>query len=133
MPGSVQVAAPTYVLPLSLSSALTESREYPVLQNTYAQGESQRTVQSSVSRKQFKLGKRLTPSQAATLRAFYEARKGSLQAFYHYHPYETSPLFSYDPTGAATTGRYTVRFEGEWSQETGLGRSDVAISLVEVG
>lgn len=54
-------------------------------------------------------------------------RKGAHEAFYFYDLYETFPLFSYDPTGVALRGRYTVRFEGGWSQAMGLGRGDVEI------
>jgi len=68
----------------------------------------------------------------AELRAFYEARNGPHEAFYFYDPYETFPLFSHDPTGEALQGRYTVRFEGGWSQAMGLGRGDAEIQLVEV-
>ncbi len=132
MPGNVQYASPSTVLPLSLSTAFTETREYPILQNSYALGENQRSVLASSSRKQFRLGKRLTPSQLVTLRAFYEARKGSHEPFYFYHPYETSPKFSHDPSGVETAGRYTVRFEGAWEQQNRMGRSDVQLTLVEL-
>jgi hypothetical protein len=66
------------------------------------------------------------------LRDFYDARKGPEEPFYFYDPYETVPKFSYDPTGAATQGHYTVRFEGPWEQAVGLARADVEISLVEL-
>ena len=49
----------------------------------------------------------------AALRTFYDARNGAHEPFYFYDPYETNPKFSYDPTGAAVTGRYTVRFNTE--------------------
>lgn len=132
MPGSVLNADPVTVLPLSLSSAFTEVREYIVPENTYAQGESQRSVEPTESRRRFRLGKRLTPSQISTLRTFYEARGGGLEPFYFYHPYETSPKFSHDPTGVETVGRYVVRFEGAWEQSTGPVKSDVSIELVEL-
>ena len=132
MPGSVQYATPTTVLPLSLSSAFSESREYPLQQNTYAHGESQRAVVASDSRKRFRLSKRLTPSQISTLWTFYEARQGGQEPFYFYHPYETVPKFFYDPTGTAPQGRYTVRFEGAWEQQNGMARSDVQLTLVEL-
>jgi len=132
MPGSVLNATPLTVLPASLSRAFVHEREYPVLDNEYRNGESQRSVQATNSRKRWRLAKRLAPAQLVTLRDFYEARKGPTEPFYFYDPYETSPKFSHDPTGQAVAGRYTVRFHGEWNQSVGLGRSDVSIELVEL-
>jgi hypothetical protein len=132
MPGSVQNAAPTTVLPHSLCRAFVHEREYPVLDNEYRYGESQRSAQASNSRKRWRLAKRPTPAQLAALREFYDARKGPTEPFYFYDPYETNPKFSHDPTGLAVAGRYSVRFAGEWSQTVYLGRADVAIELIEV-
>jgi hypothetical protein len=56
MPGSVQNAAPLTVLPASLSRAFVHEREYPVLDNEYRNGESQRSVQATNSRKRWRLG-----------------------------------------------------------------------------
>lgn len=132
MPGNVAAATPSTVLPLSLARAFARSRKYPVLVNEFADGSAQRGLLTNNSRKRWRLAKRLTPAKIAELRAFYEARKGAHQAFYFYDPYETNPRFSYDGTGATVQGRYTVRFEGGWSQAMGLGRGDVEIQLVEV-
>jgi hypothetical protein len=89
-------------------------------------------VQATTSRKRWRLAKRLPPIALAALRDFYDARKGATEPFYFYDPYETSPKFSHDPTGQATAGRYTVRFDSEWSQSVGLGRADVSIELIEL-
>jgi phage-related protein len=132
MPGSVQNAAPAMVLPHSLCRAFVHEREYPVIENEYRNGESQRSAQASNSRKRWRLAKRLTAAQLAALRDFYDARKGATEPFYHYDPYETSPKFSHDPSGQAVAGRYAVRFAGEWSQTVSLGRADVSIELIEV-
>ena len=132
MPGSVHNAAPLTVLPASLSRAFVHEREYPVLDNEYRNGESQRSVQAANSRKRWRLAKRLTPAQLTTLRDFYDARRGPTEPFYFYDPYETSPKFSHDSTGQAVAGRYTVRFAGEWSQSVDLGRVDVKLDLVEL-
>lgn len=132
MPGSVQNAAPSTVLPLSLSRAFVHSREHAVLANDYPNGQSQRSVFTTFSRKRWKLTKRPTPAQLSALRDFYDARKGGLEPFYFHDPWDTSPKFSYDPTGVATTGRYTVRFEGTWEQSVDLGRTEVSIELVEL-
>jgi hypothetical protein len=132
MPGSVQNAAPAAVLPHSLCRAFVHEREYPVLDNEYRNGESQRTVQATNSRKRWRLAKRLMPAQLAALRDFYDARKGPTEPFYFYDPYETSPKFSHDPTGQAVPGRHTVRFNGELSQSVSLGRADVNVELIEL-
>ena len=132
MPGLVQHAAPMTVMPASLSRAFMHAREYPVLENEYRNGESQRSVQATNSRKRWRLAKRLTPAQLAALRDFHDARKGPAEPFYFYDPYETSPKFSHDPTGQAVAGRYTVRFASMWEQSATLSRADVAIEIVEV-
>jgi phage-related protein len=119
-------------MPASLSRSFAHERSYPVVESEYRNGESQRSVQATNSRKRWRLAKRLTPAQLAALRDFYDARKGPTEPFYFYDPYETSPKFSHDPTGLAVAGRYTVRFNGEWSQTVGLGRSDVNIELIEL-
>jgi phage-related protein len=120
------------VMPASLSRAFVHQREYPVIDNEYRNGESQRSVQATNSRKRWRLAKRLTPAQLSALRDFYDARKGATEPFYFYDPYEASPRFSHDPTGQAIAGRYTVRFAGEWSQSVSLGRIDIALEIVEV-
>lgn len=132
MPGSVQNAAPMTVMPASLSRAFMHAREYPVLENEYRNGESQRSVQATNSRKRWRLAKRLTPAQLMALRDFYEARKGPTEPFYFYDPYETIPKFSHDPTGQAVVGRYTVRFAGPWEQSVLMARTDVSVELMEV-
>ena len=132
MPGNVANAAPATVLPQSLCRAFTHERAYPLIENEYKDGESQRSVLATSSRKRWRLSKRLTPTALATLRDFYDARKGATEAFYYYDPYETSPKFGYDPTGVVTTGRHTVRFNSDWQQSSGLSRSDVEIELLEL-
>jgi hypothetical protein len=132
MPGSVQNATPLTVLPASLSRAFMHEREYPVLDNEYRNGESQRKARANNSRKHWRLAKRLAPAQLETLRDFFDARKGPMEPFYFYDPYETSPKFSHDPTGQATAGRYTVRFAAGWNQSVSLGRGDVSLELVEL-
>jgi hypothetical protein len=132
MPGNVQNAAPATVFPPSLCAAFVHEREYPVLENEYRNGESQRVAQASTSRKRWRLVKRLTAVQLAELREFYVARGGPMEAFYFYDPYETNPKFSHDPTGMALAGRHVVRFNSPWSEWVGLGRSDVSLELIEL-
>ena len=81
MPGSVANAVPVTVLPSSLSSAFVHTREYPVIDNEYRNGESQRSAQAATSRKKWSLTKSLTPAQLQALRDFYEARNGTHEPF----------------------------------------------------
>ena len=124
-------AAPATVLPNSLSSAFVHTREYPVIDNEYRNGESQRSAEAATSRREWNLTKRLTPAQLAALRTFYDARNGTHEPFYFYDPYETSPKFTYDPT----EWRYRqihVRFNTDWNQSVTPGRSDVQLELIEL-
>lgn len=132
MPGSVQNAAPLTIMPASLSRSFAHERTYPVVESEYRNGESQRSVQATTSRKRWRLAKRLARAQLGALRDFYDARKGPTEPFYFYDPYETSPKFSTDPTGQAVAGRYTVRFAGEWNQSVDLGSADVNLNLIEL-
>ncbi|HWR51223.1 MAG TPA: hypothetical protein VN428_08960 [Bryobacteraceae bacterium] len=132
MPGSVQNSAPTAVFPRYLCRAFSRSQEYPVAENEYRNGESQRAVTETNSRKRWRLVKRLTPDRLVELRSFYEARQGPTEPFYFYDPYETVPRFSHDPTGTAILGRYIVRFDCAWEQSCGLGRLDVSVELIEL-
>jgi hypothetical protein len=132
MPGSVQNATPVTVLPYSLCRAFGHAREYIVIENEYRNGESQRDRWVDTSRKRWRTARRLTPALLQSFRDFYDARRGPQEPFYFYDPWDTMPKFSYDPTGVATAGRYTVRFEGTWEQMVGMGRADVEIALVEL-
>jgi hypothetical protein len=132
VPGSVQNAAPSTVLPASLSRAFVHERAYPLIENEYRNGESQRSVQATTSRKRWRLAKRLPPALLQELRDFYTARGGPAEPFYFYDPYETNPKFTSDPTGQAVAGRYTVRFNGDWQQSSGAGRLDAQIELIEL-
>ena len=49
MPGSVHNATPLTVLPASLSRAFVHERAYPVLDNEYRNGESQRRSEEHTS------------------------------------------------------------------------------------
>jgi hypothetical protein len=132
MPGSVENAAPSAVLPQSLCRVFVQERAYPLIENEYRDGESQRAVLADGSRRSWRLVKRLTAAQLAELRAFYEARQGPTEPFSFYDPYQTIPKFSWDPTSQATQGRYTVRFNNQWSQSVGTARPDVQIEIIEV-
>jgi len=132
MPGSVSNAAPATVMPWNLCRLFAHERTYPVLENEYRNGESQRSPQATNSRKRWRLAHRVTPTALATLRDFYDDRGGPMEPFYFYDVWETDPLYTYDPTGAASDGRYTVCFDCAWEQTIGMGRSDVPIELIEL-
>ena len=132
MPGSVPNAAPATVMPWGLCKAFTPSREWAVLGNEYRNGESQRSKLVETSRKKWAITRRLTTAQLQTLWNFWNARKGTVEPFYYYDPTETSPKYSYDPTGVETIGRYTVRFDGAWSQEIQLGRAETSFGMIQL-
>jgi hypothetical protein len=127
MPGNIQAASPSGVLPYGLCTAFAESRELLQLQATYHDGTTHRSRLAVTSRRTFKLSRRLTAAAHGTLQAFWAAHQGSPFVFYNF---AEGP---YDGTGAATTGRYTVVFRSSWSQTTGALRTDVQqLELVEV-
>ncbi len=118
MPGSVQTAAPSTVLPETLSRAFQHDREYPVLVNEYKRGEPETGLLASTSRRRWRLAKRLPPAKLAELFTFWKARSGGIEPFYFDDPIDKT--------------RYTVRFDSGWTQTAGLGRGDADISLIEV-
>jgi hypothetical protein len=127
MPGNIQSAAPSGVMPYGLCTAFVESRELLQLQATYHDGTTHRSRLAATSRRTFKLSRRLAAANLATLQAFWAAHQAS--PFYFYN-FAEGP---YDGTGAATAGRYAVVFRCNWSQTTGLLRSDVQqLELIEV-
>jgi len=116
-------------MPYSLCTAFAESREYVQLQTQYHDGTTERSQLAQTSRKSFKLAKRLTATLATALKSFWDGQQGGVVPFLFYNPVEGA----YDGTGAATAGRYTVVFRGNWSQTTGVQRTDVPqLELVEV-
>ena len=138
MPGNLQSAAPSGVLPASLCTAFTEAREYAQLQNQYHDGTIQRSQLAQTSRRTFRQNKRLSASAVATLYSFLASHNGGLTPFAYYNPFDVAdgqqPGSNYDPTGNSTQGRVTVVFRNSvWAQSTGLCRTDVqGMELVEV-
>jgi len=137
MPGNLQSAPPSGVMPASLSTAFTEVREYEQLQNQYHDGTVQRSQLAQTSRRTFRLSKRLSASVLSALYSFWVSQKGGLTPFAFYNPFEVASGqqigSNYDPTGNSTQGRVTVVFRGNWGQATDLGRSNVqGLQLVEV-
>jgi len=138
MPGNLQSASLNGVMPASLSTAFTESREYAQLQNQYRDGTIQRSQLAQTSRRTFRLSKRLDASVLSALYSFWVSQKGGLTPFAFYNPFEVTAGqqigSNYDATGNSTQGRVTVVFRGPWAQATDLARSNVqGLELVEVG
>jgi hypothetical protein len=130
MPNNVLPAAPTDVFPKMLSTAFSEEIRFEALSNNYPDGSSDRLPLTINSRKFFKQTSALTIPQWDALRTFYF---GHICApFYFYYGRETVPPFSADPSGEDTVGRYTVVFDGGYSDSIGLGRSAVSFGLREV-
>lgn len=137
MPGNVANAAPSAVMPASLCTAFVESREYAGLRNQYHDGTPERALLAQTSRHTFKLSKRLSASLLTALKTFWDAQNGGMTPFLFYNPLDVAPGqqigSNYDPAGNSTVGRVTVVFRGNWSQATGLARTDVPqIELIEV-
>jgi hypothetical protein len=126
--GSVSNAAPATVLPFSLCVSFSEGLEVQERGLEYRDGTLERSRLVETTRRRFSQAKRLTVDQMDDLREFWDARKGPLEPFYFYHCKEGA----HDPTGVATAGRYTVRFDGDWSEQWGMARGDVSISIVEI-
>lgn len=127
MPGSVHAVTVTAVLPQNLCSAFAMTMDFASLSSVYKSGEYQLAPLVEVERRSWKLQRRLgvikiSPGVyqdlAAQLRDFYLARGGAAEPFWFYDPLEAAgqPGSNWDATGAATIGRYGVRFEGALTQ-----------------
>jgi len=131
MPNNLQPAAPTDVLPAGLCSAFQEQLRIEGFYNAYVDGASDRYALQLNPRKFFRMTRRLrATADYQTLWSFYSAHL--IQPFYFYHGPETTPPWTSDPSGAATPGRYTVVFDGSWSDAINLGRSEASFGLREV-
>jgi hypothetical protein len=129
MPENIQEAMPSGVMPYALCTAFAETREFAELQAQYHDGTTERSQLAQTPRRTFKLAQRLTAARVIALKTFWDGQQGGVIPFLFYNLAEGA----YDATGNSTQGRYTVVFRGNWSQTTGLLRTDVPqIELVEV-
>jgi hypothetical protein len=117
MPGNITPATPTDVMPVNLSRAFHEELHLEADLNLYPDGSSDRNALAQNNRRYFTMQRLLTSDDWSTLRAFYYAHQGV--SFYFYNPRETVPPFTSDPTGQNTVGRYTVVFDGSWTETYG--------------
>lgn len=132
MPGNLQAAVPTTVLPKGLCAAYEQTRLYEANVNEYPNGESQREVRVNSARRRWEQTRKLKPAQLIELITFVADRKGATEPFYMYDPAESTPYGNYDATGVSTNGRFTVRFDGAFSFTLQLGRGEATMTLVEV-
>ena len=133
MPGSIVAANPSAVMPFSLCTAFHHERYYAVDENSYENGEVQRSALVETSRKKWVLAKHLTSAEWSELLAFFNSQKGGTVEFIFYDVWETDPLFNYDETGTAEDGKYAVRFDGPWQEALVHGSMvDAQLSLIEV-
>ena len=131
MPGNIQAAAPTDVMPAGLCASFTEELRIELNVNAYPNGESDRAALALNARHFFRLTRPvITAAQYTALRDFYNSHR--IDPFYFYVLRETVPPWTWDPTGGSTVGRYTVVFDGSWSDQVNMGRSAVSVNLREV-
>lgn len=145
MPGQLAQASVTLgnVLPQSLYTSFVETQSFPMLTQTYHDVTTERsiitdTVNPARPLRTWKLARRLTATQLATLLNFWENfTLGGLNPFSFYDPNQPAPGqpigSNFDGTGISTQGRVTVYFRGDWSHSLGIGRGSVPdLTLVEV-
>jgi hypothetical protein len=130
MPNDVVVTAPADVLPAGLASQFQIDERLESFDNKYPDGSSDRLNLANLPRHYFTLVRPVNGAQWRALRDFYFAHVAL--PFFFYVPRETVPPYSFDPTGAATDGRYTVVFDSPWSETLGVGRSSAQFTLREV-
>jgi len=130
MPGNLNPANPIDVIPAGFYTALSEELRIESFVNQYADGSSDRVNLAQNPRHFFRITRRMTSAQYSALWTFFSNHL--ISPFFFYLPRETQPPFTPDPTGAATSGRYTVVWDGNWSDQVQLGRSEVSLGLREV-
>jgi len=130
MPGNITHATPTAVMPARLARAFQESLRLEANLNMYPDGSSDRLALAQNVRHYFAMTEGLTASDWVTLKNFFLQWQG--KAFYFYNLRETVPPFTWDPTGANPVGRYTVVFDGSWSDTYQAARTAVTLALREV-
>lgn len=132
MPGSVANAAPTTVMPAALCRLFRASRQYPAQINVYRDGSRQVALRGATSRKTWDLTLRVAAAEIEDLYDFWLARiSGGSEPFYFYDLLDDKQA-THDPTGEDPVGRFTVRFASGWSQTSGMARTEIPVSLIEV-
>jgi hypothetical protein len=130
MPNNLNPANPQGVMPKQLCKSFQEELRLEALLNQYPDGSSDRNALALNVRHYFRMTQGLNGADWAAMRQFYIQQQG--RAFYFYNLRETVPPYSWDPSGQNPIGRYTVVFDGQWSDIFNLARTDVALQLREV-
>jgi hypothetical protein len=144
MPQNIAGANPVDVLPALVTVAFNEQFRFEAIVNqSYADGSSDRAALTQNSRSFFRASTKLSAAQWLVLRNFFWGHIG--KAFYFYFGRETQPPFTVDMSGNSTTGRYTVVFDGAYGETyapgvtkgdapyvKGMGQSQTTFGLREV-
>ncbi len=130
MPQNLNGANPSEVMPKQLCRSFQADLRMESLLNQYPDGASDRAALALNVRHYFHMVQGLSGPDWTAMFQFY--RRKQAQAFYFYNLRETVPMGSYDPTGTDPIGRYTVVFDGQWSDTYNVARTDVALQLREV-
>jgi len=131
MPLNVDPANPVDVLPAGFYTALGEElRIESYVNQGYPDGSSDRRPLAQNPRHFFRVTRRVDAGQYTALWTFFKAHL--VTPFFFYLPRETQPPFTPDPTGASVFGRYAVVWDGNWSDQLQLGRTEVSLGLREV-
>ena len=130
MPNNLNPANPVDVMPKHLAQAFAMDERMEILMDVYPDGTSNRNALALNMRHYFRLSMGLMATDWTALRAFFNAHQG--KSFYFYNLRETVPPFSFDPSGQDTVGRYTVVFDGQWSDQYGVARTAVSLQMREV-
>ena len=127
MPGVIANPVLVGVFPQSLSTKFVSSNRYESLEAEYHDGTTERSSLVSAGRRTWTMSKRLTPAEASTLRAWFDAH--TADAFYFYDLREGT----WDPSGVSVAGRYMVRFDSDFAQTMTVPRLDLSVTLIEIG
>jgi hypothetical protein len=123
MPGNLTPANPTDVMPAKLSRAFHLELRMETDLNMYPDGSSDRNPLAQNDRHYFTLQQTLLPDEWQAMRTFFYQHQGV--PFYFYNLRETVPPWSWDSTGQDPIGRYTVVFDGQWSETYGHERGQI--------
>ena len=127
MPGNLTPATPTDVMPVHLSQAFHEELHLEADLNLYPDGSSDRNALALNDRHYFTMQQTLLPDDWKALRGFFYTHQG--RSFYFYNLRETVPPWTWDPTGQDPIGRYTVVFDGPWSETYGYERAGITTGV----
>lgn len=117
-------------MPYGLALAFNEELRVEADLNQLQDGWAIRRPLVIFERHFFKLTRPLTAEQWTELRDFYMGHIA--EPFWFYNLRETVPPWTWDPTGVSPDGRYTVVFDGAWSEDIRLPRSTCSFGLREV-